>query len=137
MQHPDSWNNEGSSNYPAVSCIDCWGFAFYPYQHLIHVVLVIIGIGHFWHRQKLPEILHLKVQKSYKKANNLLSKLKVKKILGQKIMKIWESSENYRIWYKLQLQMYLASYTHLETQEICQKNPFKGVFCYWARELPS
>ena len=80
MQHPDSWNNEGSSNYPAVSCIDCWGFAFYPVFHLIHVVLVIIGIGHFWHRQKLPEILHLKVQKSYEKAK-LKTKLKVKKVL--------------------------------------------------------
>ena len=47
---------------------------------LSHVVLAIIGISTFWYLQKLLEILHLKVQKSYEKAK-FKTKLKVKKVL--------------------------------------------------------
>ena len=47
---------------------------------LSHVVLVIIGICTFWYLQKLLERLHMKVQKSNKKAI-LKSKLKVMKVL--------------------------------------------------------
>ena len=47
---------------------------------LSHVVLAIIGKSTFWYLQKLLEILHLKVQKSYEKAK-LKTKLKVKKVL--------------------------------------------------------
>ena len=48
---------------------------------LSHVVLVIIGICTFWYLQKLLERLHMKVQKSNKKAI-LKSKLKVMKVLN-------------------------------------------------------
>ena len=47
---------------------------------LSHVVLAIFGISTFWYLQKLLEILHLNVQKSFEKAK-LKTKSKVKKVL--------------------------------------------------------